>query len=41
MPTVIDFKKLRRLITIYAVVQVVLVGLLIYIALIFQGGTHC
>jgi hypothetical protein len=38
MPTVFDFKKLRRLIHIYAVVQVVLVGLLIYTALIFQAG---
>jgi len=36
MSTVFDFKKLRRLINIYAFVQVVLVGLLIYTALQFQ-----
>jgi len=36
MSTVFDFKKLRRLINIYAVVQVVLVALLIYTALQFQ-----
>jgi hypothetical protein len=33
-----DFKKLRRLITIYAVVQVFLVALLIFMAINFQGG---
>ncbi|HEY5975483.1 MAG TPA: hypothetical protein VIU41_12140 [Geobacteraceae bacterium] len=33
-----DFKKLRRLINIYAVVQVVLIGLLIYVAIVFQAG---
>jgi hypothetical protein len=33
-----DFTKLRRLITIYAVVQVVLVLLLIYVALYFQAA---
>jgi hypothetical protein len=38
MPTVFDFKKLHRLINIYAVVQVVLVALLIYTALQFQAG---
>ena len=38
MPEVFDFKKLRRLITIYAVVQVFLVGLLVYVAMVFQGG---
>lgn len=38
MSTIFDFKKLRRLITIYAVVQVVLVALLIYTALLFQAG---
>ena len=37
MKTTYDFKKLRRLITIYVVVQVVLVGLLIYMALNFQA----
>ncbi len=40
MPTVFDFKKLRRLINIYAVVQVVLVALLVYTALIFQAGLN-
>lgn len=38
MSTTFDFKKLRRLITIYAVVQVVLVGLLVYVAMNFQAG---
>ena len=38
MTTTFDFTKLRRLITIYAVVQVVLVALLIYVALLFQAG---
>jgi hypothetical protein len=33
-----DFKKLRRLITIYAVVQVFLVALLIFMAVNFQAG---
>ncbi len=37
MKTMYDFKKLRRLITIYGVVQVVLIGLLIYMALNFQA----
>jgi len=32
-----DFKKLRRLIMIYAVVQVILVALLLYFALLFQA----
>ena len=40
MSPVFDFKKLRRLINIYAVVQVVLVGLLIYTAMIFQAGLN-
>lgn len=38
MPNGFDFKKLRRLLMIYAVVQVVLVVLLIFIALQFQAG---
>jgi hypothetical protein len=38
MTSVFDFKKLRRLINIYAVVQVVLVALLLYTSLQFQGG---
>ena len=38
MKSVFDFKKIRRLITIYAVVQVALVGLLIYMALYFQAS---
>ncbi len=33
-----DFKKMRRLITIYTVVQVFLVGLLIFMAVYFQAG---
>ena len=33
-----DFKKLQRFITIYAVVQVVLILLLVYVAASFQGG---
>jgi hypothetical protein len=37
MKTAYDFKKLRRLMTIYAVVQVALVALLIYVALNFQA----
>ncbi|HZV81351.1 MAG TPA: hypothetical protein VFF53_04195, partial [Geobacteraceae bacterium] len=36
MPSGFDFKKLRRLIKIYAVVQVALVALLLYVALLFQ-----
>lgn len=40
MPTVFDFKKLRRLIKIYAVVQVVLLVLLVGIAIIFQTGLN-
>jgi hypothetical protein len=38
MSTVFDFKKLRRLINIYAVVQAGLVALLIYVAMNFQAG---
>jgi hypothetical protein len=38
MPTGFDFKKLRRLIMIHVVVQALLVLLLIYIALLFQGS---
>jgi hypothetical protein len=38
MASSFDFRKLRRLINIYAVVQVVLVALLIYVAIIFQAG---
>jgi len=38
MSTGFDFKKLRRLIMIYAVVQVVLVALLLYFALFFQAS---
>jgi membrane protein involved in colicin uptake len=38
MPAVFDFKKLRRLIKIYAVVQVVLVALLVFVAMNFQAG---
>jgi len=38
MSTSFDFKKLRRLLMIYAVVQAGLVILLIYIALQFQAG---
>lgn len=37
MPTGFDFKKLRRLIQIYFVVQIVLVALLLYVALLFQA----
>lgn len=37
MPTGFDFKKLRRLIQIYFVVQIVLVALLLYVALLFQS----
>ena len=36
MPSGFDFKKLRRLIKIYAVVQIALVALLLYVALLFQ-----
>ncbi|HZV83059.1 MAG TPA: hypothetical protein VFF53_12910 [Geobacteraceae bacterium] len=36
MPSGFDFKKLSRLIKIYAVVQVALVALLLYVALLFQ-----
>lgn len=38
MSRTFDFKKLRRLIVIYAVVQVFLVGLLVYVAMNFQAG---
>jgi hypothetical protein len=38
MPTGFDFKKLHRLIKIYAVVQVVLIALLLYVALLFQAN---
>lgn len=38
MATGFDFKKLRRTITIYAVVQAVLIALLIYVAINFQAG---
>lgn len=38
MSTGFDFKKLRRLINIYAVVQIGLVALLIYVAMNFQVG---
>ena len=38
MPRTFDFKKLRRLIMIYAVVQVGLVGMLVYVAMNFQAG---
>jgi len=38
MPTGFDFKKLRLLIKIYAVVQVGLIALLLYIALLFQAN---
>jgi hypothetical protein len=38
MAKIFDFKRLRRLITIYAVVQVCLVALLIFTALYFQAG---
>ena len=38
MPKIFDFKKLRRLIMIYNVVQIILVALLIYVALYFQAG---
>jgi hypothetical protein len=38
MSTGFDFKKLRRLIMIHVVVQVILVLLLIYIALLFQAS---
>ncbi|NVN98171.1 MAG: hypothetical protein HXX17_02530 [Geobacteraceae bacterium] len=38
MATGFDFKKLRRLIMIYAVVQVLLVVLLVFVALQFQAG---
>jgi hypothetical protein len=38
MPTVFDFKKLRRLTMIHAVVQVALILLLIYPALLFQAA---
>ena len=37
MSTGFDFKKLRRLIMIHVVIQVILVLLLIYIALLFQA----
>ena len=33
-----DFKKLRRLVMIYNVVQILLVALLVYMALYFQAG---
>lgn len=38
MSTGFDFKKLRRLIMIYTVVQVLLVALLVFVALQFQAG---
>ncbi|TWJ33123.1 hypothetical protein [Geobacter argillaceus] len=38
MSTSFDFKRLRRFITIYAAVQVVLVLLLVYMAVNFQAG---
>jgi hypothetical protein len=38
MPTGFDFKKLRRLIKIYAGVQIILVMLLLYVALLFQAN---
>lgn len=38
MSTVFDFKKLRRMIMVYAVVQVVLVVLLLTVALKFQAA---
>lgn len=38
MSTGFDFKKLRRLINIYAVVQIGLIVLLIYVAMNFQAG---
>lgn len=40
MSTGFDFKKLRRLVTIHTVIQVALVGLLIYMAMLFQGALH-
>ena len=36
MPSSFDFKKLRRFIKIYAAVQVFLIALLIYMAMLFQ-----
>lgn len=38
MAKVFDFKKMRRVILIYGVVQVFLIGLLIYMAVHFQSG---
>ena len=38
MAKVYDFKKLRRFILIYGVVQLFLIGLLIYMAVHFQAG---
>ena len=38
MAKVFDFKKMRRVIMIYGVVQLFLVGLLIYMAVHFQAG---
>lgn len=38
MASKFDFKKMRRLIIIYAVVQVLLVALLIFMAVNFQAG---
>ena|SRR6185369_4570343 len=40
MPAAFDFKKLRRLITIHTVIQIALVVLLLYIAMLFQGALH-
>lgn len=38
MAKAFDFKKLRRVIMIYGVVQLFLIGLLVYMAIHFQGG---
>jgi hypothetical protein len=38
MAKVFDFKKMRRVIMIYGVVQLFLIGLLIYMAVYFQAG---
>ncbi len=38
MAKVFDFKKMRRVIMIYGVVQLFLVGLLVYMAVHFQAG---
>jgi|PlaIllAssembly_1097288.scaffolds.fasta_scaffold397061_2 hypothetical protein len=34
----LDYKRLRRLTTIYLIVQLFLVALLVYVAMLFQGG---